>query len=102
MSSPCEHVPDDLTPPHIGATGCEDCLAAGKRDWVHLRFCQICGHVGCCNDSPGKHAAGHYAAVGHALMRSYEPGEDWWWCYLDDDGFYVKDAPPAPSYTDGV
>ena len=63
--------------------GCEDCLAAGRRDWVHLRVCQSCGHVGCCDSSPGRHASKHFATTTHPIVRSYEPGEDWFWCYLD-------------------
>ena len=98
MTSICSHLPEDLTPPAISADGCEDCIDAGKRNWVHLRFCQICGRVGCCNDSPGKHAAAHYSATGHELIRSFEPGEDWFWCYLDEVAFNVEAAPPAPSY----
>lgn len=63
--------------------GCEDCLASGGV-WLHLRICLACGHVGCCDDSPGKHASAHAAAVGHPLIRSLEPGEDWSWCFVDD------------------
>ncbi len=94
----CNHLPPDLSPPPISATGCEDCLAAGRRDWVHLRFCQVCGRVGCCDNSPGKHATAHFHAQGHALIRSYEPKEDWWWCYYDEELLLVENAPPAPSY----
>ena len=98
MTAQCSHLPEDLTPPVITADGCEDCLAAGRRDWVHLRFCQICGRVGCCDNSPGKHATAHYGATGHALLRSYEPGENWWWCYRDEIALEIPDGPPAPSY----
>ena len=52
--------------------------------WVHLRMCQTCGHIGCCDNSPGRHATGHYAATSHPVMRSAEPGEDWSWCYADE------------------
>lgn len=98
MSDQCSHLPADLSPPPIVADGCETCLEAGKRDWVHLRFCQTCGRVGCCNDSPGKHAAAHFAETGHPIIRSFEPGEHWFWCYLDEIAFNVMQAPPAPSY----
>jgi hypothetical protein len=54
--------------------------------------------VGCCDNSPGKHATGHYNAVGHPIIRSYEPGEDWYYCYRDDLAFELDDAPPAPSH----
>jgi len=98
MNSPCEHVPADLSPPTPSADGCEDCLRSGGR-WVHLRLCQECGHVGCCNDSPNRHASGHYESTGHALIRSFEPGEDWWSCYIDQSMFAVSAAPPAPSHS---
>jgi uncharacterized UBP type Zn finger protein len=63
--------------------GCEDCLASGGV-WLHLRICLACGHVGCCDDSPGKHASAHAAADDHPLIRSLEPGEEWCWCFIDD------------------
>lgn len=63
--------------------GCEECLRDGTR-WVHLRLCLTCGHVGCCDSSVGKHAAGHYHETEHPVMRSIEPGEAWRWCYVDD------------------
>lgn len=62
--------------------GCAECLAHGGR-WVHLRVCMTCGHVGCCDSSPGRHATKHFEATGHPLMKSAEPGEDWTWCYRD-------------------
>jgi hypothetical protein len=78
--------------------GCEDCLRIGGQ-WVHLRMCMTCGHVGCCDSSPNRHATAHWhAEPGHPLVRSYEPGEDWWWCYADELAFDVAGAPPAPSH----
>lgn len=62
--------------------GCEDCLRIGS-DWVHLRLCLVCGHVGCCDSSPHRHAAAHAREAGHHLARSFEPGEEWAWCYVD-------------------
>jgi hypothetical protein len=53
--------------------------------WVHLRECLICGHVGCCDSSPDRHATAHYHATGHPIVRSFEPGEDWRWCYVDEE-----------------
>ena len=100
MSTTCTHIPSDLAPPAIAAKGCEDCLAMGKRNWVHLRFCQGCGHVGCCDNSPGTHATKHYQSSEHPMIRSYEPNEDWFYCYVDTDAFFLDAAPPAPSYTD--
>jgi uncharacterized UBP type Zn finger protein len=64
--------------------GCGDCLVAGRHDWVHLRLCVECGHVGCCDSSPGKHATGHYRSSSHPVVRSLEPGETWRWCYVDE------------------
>ena len=65
------------------ANGCEDCLRSGGR-WVHLRMCMTCGHVGCCNSSPNRHATAHFEATGHPIVRSFEPGEDWLYCYPDE------------------
>jgi uncharacterized UBP type Zn finger protein len=62
--------------------GCEDCLREGTR-WVHLRECLQCGHVGCCDNSPRRHATAHFHATAHPIMRSLEPAEDWAWCYID-------------------
>jgi len=64
------------------ARGCEDCLRIGA-SWVHLRICMTCGHVGCCDSSPNRHATAHNRAVGHPIIKSLEPGEDWGWCYPD-------------------
>jgi uncharacterized UBP type Zn finger protein len=63
--------------------GCEDCLRTGDR-WVHLRLCLSCGHVGCCDSSPNKHASKHAAESGHPIIQSFQPGEDWIWCYVDE------------------
>ena len=69
--------------------GCEECLAEGTR-WVHLRMCQSCGHIGCCDSSPKRHATAHFHATGHPIVRSAEPGEDWSWCYEDEVMFRVR------------
>jgi hypothetical protein len=63
--------------------GCEDCLREGS-GWVHLRECLECGHVGCCDNSPRRHATAHWHATQHPIIRSFEPGEKWGWCYADD------------------
>ena len=80
----CDHltarsstVPDARTP-----GGCEECIAAGTR-WVHLRLCVDCGHVGCCDSSPMRHATAHHRSTAHPVVMSHEPGEDWRWCYED-------------------
>lgn len=83
MTATCEHVPVGDTPKARTPDGCEECLASGGR-WVHLRLCLSCGHVGCCDSSPGKHATAHFKGTGHPVMRSFQPGEDWRWCYLDE------------------
>lgn len=62
--------------------GCEECLKTGEQ-WVTLRMCLKCGHVGCCDSSKHKHATAHFRATGHPMMRSIEPGENWKWCYVD-------------------
>jgi uncharacterized UBP type Zn finger protein len=62
--------------------GCEECLKLGD-PWVHLRLCLTCGHVGCCDSSPNKHATKHFHATRHPIIKSFEPGEDWGWCYID-------------------
>jgi hypothetical protein len=63
--------------------GCSDCLRIGGR-WLHLRECLTCGHIGCCDSSPNRHARAHAGATGHAIIRSFEPGEDWRYCFVDD------------------
>lgn len=63
--------------------GCEECLRLGT-PWVHLRLCLTCGQVGCCDSSPMRHARGHAAETGHVVVRSVESGENWRWCYVDE------------------
>jgi uncharacterized UBP type Zn finger protein len=75
--------------PPAEVAGCEECLALGM-SWVHLRMCQSCGHIGCCDNSEGKHATGHHEATGHPLIRSAEPGEGWSWCYVDEAMFRLR------------
>jgi hypothetical protein len=78
----CEHV-SEIRPVKPSADGCEDCLKMGGH-WVHLRLCENCGHVGCCDSSPNRHATKHFQATGHPIVKSLEPGEDWGYCYADD------------------
>ena len=78
----CEHV-SEIKQVQPSADGCEDCLKIGGR-WVHLRLCESCGHVGCCDSSPNTHATKHFRETGHPIVRSFEPGEDWGYCYADD------------------
>jgi hypothetical protein len=97
MAVECLHI-DQIRDVIPHSTGCEDCLAQGRRDWLHLRVCQHCGHVGCCDSSPGRHASKHFLATAHPIVRSYEPGEGWYWCYIDEVMFELVGAPPAPSH----
>lgn len=76
--------------------GCEECLAMGAV-WVHLRLCMACGHVGCCDESPNKHATAHYRATEHPVIKSFEPGEEWAWCYADE--LFVDEIPAYPDET---
>lgn len=66
--------------------GCEECLRTGDQ-WVHLRLCMTCGHIGCCDDSKNKHATKHFHATKHPIIRSIEPGEEWGWCFVDEEMF---------------
>lgn len=81
MRTTCTHL-DQIRAVLPTSQGCEECLLTGER-WLHLRMCLTCGHVGCCDSSPGRHATAHFHATGHAVIRSAEPGEDWRWCYID-------------------
>ncbi len=82
---PCAHTADlpDAVQPRTPA-GCEECLTKhpGSR-WVQLRICLTCGHVGCCDSSPHRHATAHFDDSQHPIMRSFERGDDWRWCYVD-------------------
>ena len=92
MASTCSHLdtirflelPDEVE-------GCQQCLATGGT-WVHLRMCQQCGYIGCCDASPGRHATAHHEAEGHPIILSAEPGEDWSWCYEDELTFQIRPA----------
>jgi uncharacterized UBP type Zn finger protein len=94
MNAPCEHLSTvrEVTP---SANGCEDCLRIGGR-WVHLRLCLTCGHIGCCDSSPNRHATAHVRSSQHPIIRSLEPGEDWCWCYVDEIAFQVELAGVRP------
>ena len=82
MAKNCSHLNQiQAVSPHTA--GCDECLRTGD-DWVHLRLCLKCGHVGCCDDSKKKHATAHFHATGHPVIESLEPGENWRWCYLDE------------------
>ena len=83
MSQWCAHFDHVRTARARTPAGCEECLAMGDT-WVHLRECLSCGHVGCCDSSPNRHATKHFHATRHPIVKSFEPGEDWSWCYVDE------------------
>ena len=95
--SECSHL-DAILPVEPSGNGCVECLALGM-GWVHLRRCTSCGHIGCCDNSQGKHATAHFHGESHPLIQSYEPGEDWYWCYVDDIAFEIPSSEPSPSHT---
>jgi uncharacterized UBP type Zn finger protein len=78
----CTHL-DQIADVEPSAEDCEECLQTGDT-WVHLRECMSCGHVGCCDSSKNKHATKHFHATDHPLIQSFQPGEDWIWCYVDE------------------
>jgi hypothetical protein len=92
MSDTCTHLDQIDEAAEPSEDGCEDCLRAGGQ-WVHLRMCRSCGHIGCCDSSPNTHATKHNAESGHPLISSFEPGETWWWCYPDQVSFTVAGQP---------
>ena len=81
MAQECTHL-DSIKVTQTDIQVCEDCIKTGDT-WVHLRMCLTCGHVGCCDSSPNKHASKHANQSDHPLIRSIEPGERWVWCYVD-------------------
>ncbi len=106
----CEHL-DRLAsrrPVTPSSPGCQECLAEGT-PWVELRLCLTCGHVGCCDSSPGRHATAHWHATRHPTIKAFEPGEEWAWCYPDAEtveriGVYAGESPPVhlASPTEGA
>ncbi|MCP3136652.1 UBP-type zinc finger domain-containing protein [Pyxidicoccus xibeiensis] len=82
MAADCEHV-EQAGDPAPRAVGCEECLSSGS-SWVHLRRCLSCGHIGCCDSSPNTHATKHFHRTHHPVIQSFEPGEDWVWCFEDE------------------
>jgi uncharacterized UBP type Zn finger protein len=98
----CTHLDSiEITELPAAVEGCEDCLRADGA-WCHLRICLTCGHVGCCDSSPGRHASAHSLSSGHPLIRSIEPGEDWSWCFVDELAMRIAEIegepriPPSP------
>jgi Zn-finger in ubiquitin-hydrolases and other protein len=98
MADTCTHL-TEVEPVSPSSEGCEDCLRIGDR-WVHLRMCQMCGHVGCCDSSPNKHATAHHRETGHPIVRSFEPGEEWFFDYRTSQMARGPDlAPPLAHPT---
>ncbi|MHB1005895.1 MAG: ubiquitin carboxyl-terminal hydrolase 14 [Chloroflexota bacterium] len=91
MDEACTHL-GEIREVTASGRGCEECLRLGDR-WVHLRICLICGHVGCCDESKNKHATKHFHATKHPIIQSFQPGEEWLWCYVDE---VYWDEPPVP------
>ncbi len=90
-TTPCSHLEQIVVrdaPSQID--GCSECLKIGGR-WLHLRMCQTCGQIGCCDSSPNRHASRHAHAANHPVARSVEPGEAWSWCYVDEVAFILAD-----------
>jgi hypothetical protein len=81
MSKRCTHL-NQIAHVAPSALGCEECLKTGE-PWVHLRLCRTCGHVGCCDDSPNRHATKHFHATNHPIIEGYDPPEGWGWCFVD-------------------
>jgi Zn-finger in ubiquitin-hydrolases and other protein len=96
MPETCTHL-DHITAVTPSGDGCVECLRTGGW-WVHLRRCTDCGHVGCCDSSPNRHATAHHHGTAHPIIQSYEPGEDWYFCYLDGLAFEIAGNGPSPSH----
>jgi uncharacterized UBP type Zn finger protein len=96
MATECSHVDSmhDVTP---ASGGCEECLQMGDT-WVHLRLCMTCGHVGCCDSSRNKHATKHFKATDHPIILSFQPDENWGWCFVDE--VMLSFEPPTPSFAE--
>jgi len=92
MAQQCRHLAQVRDVEPKTPDGCEECLASGDA-WVHLRLCLECGHVGCCDDSPNRHATKHFGKTQHPIMRSFEPGENWGFCFVDQ---LVLEPAPRP------
>ena len=93
----CEHLEmleGKREPVRPSGDGCQECLGSGGR-WVHLRLCLTCGHVGCCDSSPNRHATRHHHATSHPVIRSFQPGEAWAWCYVHEDSLDAVDVLPG-------
>jgi len=88
----CTHLAEQIAEPRT--QHCEECGST-----FNLRLCTECGHVGCCDNSPGRHATGHFHESAHALIQSFEPGEEWIWCYVDEVAVEIEGAAPSPAHS---
>jgi hypothetical protein len=93
MVGTCRHL-DTVQVVTPGSPGCKECLETGDW-WVHLRLCRTCGHVGCCDDSPNRHASKHFLETQHPVIEGYDPPEGWGWCYLD--GTFIELPSTTPQ-----
>ncbi|HEY3307271.1 MAG TPA: UBP-type zinc finger domain-containing protein [Desulfuromonadaceae bacterium] len=82
MIGKCSHL-EQVKAIQPKTSGCEECLKSGD-SWVHLRLCETCGHVGCCDSSKNRHASRHFHATNHPVIKSFQPGENWRYCYVDE------------------
>ena len=97
MSEPtCGHL-DTIVVEGASGDGCVECLVGGTK-WLHLRRCTACGHVGCCDNSPMRHATAHFHGTGHPIIQSFEPAEDWLWCYVDGLAVEIDSMNESPSH----
>jgi uncharacterized UBP type Zn finger protein len=93
----CAHLDSiEITELPDEVAGCEECLEMGS-PWCHLRICLSCGHVGCCDSSPNRHATKHSEESGHPIMRSAQPGEDWAWCFVDRQMLSLPQVTGSPT-----
>jgi Zn-finger in ubiquitin-hydrolases and other protein len=99
MAEICTHL-DTVVRKDATGPGCAECLETGGR-WMHLRRCTLCAHVGCCDDSPNRHATAHFHASGHPVLQSYEPGEDWLWCNVEQVAFELPAEMDSVSHPPG-
>jgi uncharacterized UBP type Zn finger protein len=100
MSDECSHLDQIVLGVSPGGDGCQECLETDQT-WLHLRRCAVCGHIGCCDSSPNKHARRHFEETGHAIVQSFEPDEDWLYCFDDDLVFGVEELQASPSHPPG-
>jgi uncharacterized UBP type Zn finger protein len=98
MSAQCTHLDTIFIDVVASGDGCVECLASGTA-WLHLRRCLQCGHVGCCDSSPMRHATAHASSTSHPIVQSFEPGEDWLWCYVDEIAFEIESMLDSPSHS---